>query len=126
MKRMISKFVSTWGIACFCAVLTSPADYLWAQETQQQKQEQSSRRSEYHDQSQSTSQDQAQQPVRTLTGKISQKGDKFVMEELFHPTSYRLADTWNVKRFLGKKVRVTGWLEQEQNILHVKSISISP
>jgi hypothetical protein len=37
-----------------------------------------------------------------------------------------LADTWEVKRFVGKKVRVTGWLDQDQKTLHVKSMSLAP
>jgi hypothetical protein len=114
------------GIVCFYSIAMGSLDRLCAQETQRQKQERSSQQNEYRDQSQNVSQDQAQQPVRTFTGKISQKNNKFFMEEALHPTSYRLVDTWEVKRFIGKKVRVTGWFDEEQNILHVKSISLCP
>ncbi|MGB7466338.1 MAG: DUF5818 domain-containing protein [Candidatus Acidiferrum sp.] len=97
-----------------------------AQETQRQKQEQSPQQNQYRDELQSTAQQQDQQDVRTFAGKITQKDSRFFLEEAVHRTPYLLADTWNVKRFVGKKVRVTGTLDQDRNILHVKSIGTVP
>ena len=97
-----------------------------AQETRRQNQEENSQRSQYRDEAQNTAQQQQQQDVRSFRGKVSQKENSFFLEELVHRTPYRLADTWEVKRFVGKKVRVTGWLDQDQKTLHVKSMSLAP
>ncbi|HET6932441.1 MAG TPA: DUF5818 domain-containing protein [Candidatus Acidoferrum sp.] len=114
------------GALLFCSVLIGGVDRGCAQETRRQAQEQNSQQSQYRDQAQNTSQPQTQQDVRSFRGKISQKENSFFLEELVHRTPYRLADTWDVKRFVGKKVRVTGWLDQDQKTLHVKSMSLAP
>jgi hypothetical protein len=114
------------GAALYCSVVIWAVDPCCAQETRRQAQEQNSQQSQYRDQAQNSSEGQAQQNVRSFRGKVSQKENSFFLEELLHRTPYRLADTWEVKRFVGKKVRVTGWLDQDQKTLHVKSMSLAP
>jgi len=114
------------GAALYCSVVIWAVDPGCAQETRRQAQEQNSQQSQYRDQAQNSSEGQAQQNVRSFRGKVSQKENIFFLEELLHRTPYRLADTWEVKRFVGKKVRVTGWLDQDQKTLHVKSMSLAP
>lgn len=114
------------GALLFCSALIGSVDRGCAQETRRQAQEQNSQQSQYRDQAQNTSEQQTQRDVRSFRGKISQKENSFFLEELVHRTPYRLADTWDVKRFVGKKVRVTGWLDQDQKTLHVKSMSLAP
>jgi hypothetical protein len=114
------------GAALYCSVVIWAVDPGCAQETRRQAQEQNSQQSQYRDQAQNSSEGQAQQNVRAFRGKVSQKENSFFLEELLHRTPYRLADTWEVKRFVGKKVRVTGWLDQDQKTLHVKSMSLAP
>jgi hypothetical protein len=113
-------------LAFLWLMMLSMAAPCHAQETQRQKQEQSPQQNQYRDELQSTAQQQDQQDVRTFAGKITQKNSRFFLEEAVHRTPYLLADTWNVKRFVGKKVRVTGTLDQDGNILHVKSIGTVP
>jgi Protein of unknown function (DUF5818) len=114
------------GVVLFCFVFIGAVDRGCAQETRRQAQEQNSQQSQYRDQAQNSSEGQAQQNVRSFRGKVSQKENSFFLEELVHRTPYRLADTWELKRFVGKKVRVTGWLDKDQKTLHVKSMSMAP
>ena len=114
------------GIALLCSVFIGAVDRGCAQETRRQSPEQNSQQSQYRDQAQNSSEEQAQQNVRSFRGKVSQKENGFFLEELVHRTPYRLADTWEIKRFDGKKVRVTGWLDRDQKTLHVKSMSLAP
>jgi Protein of unknown function (DUF5818) len=97
-----------------------------AQEAQRQKQEQSSQQNQYRDQSQSPQQNQQQQEIQSYRGQLSSKHGKFYLEEARSRSSYVLEDTWEAKRFLNKKVRVTGWLDADQGILHVVSLSPAP
>ena len=123
---MSTPTVAFAGAALYCSVVICAVDPGCAQETRRQAQEQNSQQSQYRDQAQNSSEGQAQQNVRSFRGKVSQKENSFFLEELLHRTPYRLADTWEVKRFVGKKVRVTGWLDQDQKTLHVKSMSLAP
>ncbi len=110
----------------FCCIYIGPVGRICAQETRRQNQQQNSQRSQYRDEAQNSAQEQRQEDIRSFRGKISQKENSFFLEELVHRTQYRLADTWEVKRLVGKKVRVTGWLDQDQKTLHVKSMSVAP
>jgi hypothetical protein len=123
---MSARICRITGIGLFCAVFIGPVDRVCGQETRRQPQEQNSQQSQYRDQAQNSSEEQAQQNVRSFRGKVSQKENSFFMEELLHRTQYRLADTWEVKRFVGKIVRVTGWLDKDQKTLHVKSMTLAP
>jgi hypothetical protein len=123
---MNTKFFLFSVLALLCLTVSSMAAPCHTQETQRQKQEQNPQRNQYRDELQTTAQQQDQQNVRTFAGKISQKNSRYFLEEAVHRTPYLLADTWNLKRFLGKKVRVTGTLDQDRNILHVKSIDTVP
>ncbi|HET7109146.1 MAG TPA: DUF5818 domain-containing protein [Candidatus Acidoferrum sp.] len=112
--------------ALFCCFFSGPMNPAGAQESRRQNQQQSSQQPQYRDQAQNSSEGQEQQNLRSFRGKISQKDKDFFFEESLHHTPYRLADTWNIKRFVGKTVRVTGWLDQDQKTLHVKSMSPAP
>jgi Tfp pilus assembly protein PilV len=97
-----------------------------AQESRQQKQQQSAQENRYRDQTESSRQNQQQQDVQAYRGQISSKHGKVYFEEVHSHNSYLLADTWEAKRFLNKKVRVTGWLDADLGILHVISMSTTP
>jgi hypothetical protein len=107
----------------FCCVFSGPLD---PQESRRQNQQQSSQQPQYREQAQNSSEGQEQQNIRSFRGKVSQKENDFFFEEALRHTPYRLADTWNIKRFVGKTVRVTGWLDQDQKTLYVKSMSLAP
>ena len=110
----------------FCCVFSGPLDPASAQESRRQNQQQNSQQPQYRDQAQNSTEGQEQQNLRSFRGKVSQKENDFFFEESLHHTPYRLVDTWNIKRFVGKTVRVTGWLDQDQKTLHVKSMSPAP
>lgn len=109
-----------------CCVFSGPLNPAGAQESRRQNQQQTSQQPQYRDQAQNSSEGQEQQNLRSFRGKVSQKENDFFFEEQLRHTSYQLADTWNIKRFVGKTVRVTGWLDQDQKTLHVKSMSLAP
>ena len=114
------------GIVLLNCVFAGPVNRSYAQETRQQNQQQNSQQPQYREQAQNSSEAQEQQNLRSFRGKISQKENDFFFEEQLHHTPYRLSDTWNVKRFVGKTVRVTGWVDQDQKTIHVKSMTIVP
>ena len=97
-----------------------------AQDSQRQKQEQSSQQNQYRDQAQKPQQNLEQQDTQSYAGKVSESHSKFYLEEARSKTSYQLEGTWSAKRYLGKKVRITGTLDTETNVLHVVTISVSP
>ncbi len=97
-----------------------------AQETQRQKQEQNTQQNQYRDEAQATQLDQSMGNSQSYSGKVSQKYGKFYLEVAHSRSSYLLEDIWQGKRFVNKKVRVTGLLDSDKNILHVVSISIAP
>ena len=94
---------------------------LWAanarpQETQRQKQEQAGQQNQYRDQSQSLQETQQRQNIQAYRGQIAAKHGKYYLEEAHTRASYTLEDTWEAKKFLNKKVRVTGWLDPDKNV----------
>lgn len=113
-------WIATSALLCF--VSSGPLNPAAGQDAQRQN----SQQPQYRDQAQNSSEGQEQQKLGSFRGKVSQKENDFFFEESLHHTPYRLADTWNIKRFVGKTVRVTGWLDQDQKTLHVKSMSPVP
>jgi hypothetical protein len=97
-----------------------------AQQTRQEPQHQSSQRDQYREQAQTTIEDQQQKNTESFPGTISQKYRKFYLQQAHSRLSYELVPTWDAKRFVGKKVRLTGWLDSEHNILHVITIANAP
>jgi hypothetical protein len=97
-----------------------------AQQTSQQPQQQSTQRDQYRDQAQTTMEDQQQKNMESFPGTISEKYGKFFLQKAHSRLSFELVHTWDAKRFVGKKVRVTGWLDTEHNILHVTTIAKAP
>ena len=96
-----------------------------AQETQRQKQEQNGQQNQYRDQGQALQQDQAQHDVQAYRGQVSSKHGNYYLEDARSRTSYLLKDR-EPKKFVNKKVRVTGWLDADKEILHVISVSTIP
>lgn len=98
-----------------------------AQEDRRQKQEQSPQENSYHDQAQITQQDQQQKgSAQSIPGRVSEKHGRYYLEEDLHKTSYELQGAWELKQFLGKKVRVTGTVDSDHNILRVIAITKIP
>ena len=123
LRSSVRVFVFLTVVACGSAWLPNNA---WAQETQRQKQEQSPQQNEYHDQTQSLQRDQQQHDLKAYRGQISSKHNKYYLQENYSKASYLLQDTWEAKKFVDKKVRVTGWLDTEKDILHVVSMAQAP
>jgi hypothetical protein len=113
---------------CFSLAIASLflANDSLAQETQRQKQEQNTQQNQYRDEAQATQVDQAQRNSQSYVGKVSEKYGKFYLEVAHTRSSYLLDGIWQTKRFLNKKVRVTGSLDTDKSILHVVSISVAP
>ena len=97
-----------------------------AQDTQRQKQEQNTKQNQYRDEAQATQRDQAQRDSQSYVGKVSEKYGKFYLEMAHPRSSYLLDGVWQTKRFVNKKVRVTGSLDTDKSILHAVSISLTP
>ena len=69
------------------------------------------------------SQQEPQQPdVKTFTGRISKDGQKFVLEDPTVNTPYQLDDQKKAQQHQGKNVRVTGTLDAQNNVIHVRAI----
>lgn len=123
MKAIAVKTLSRFTLGLILVTMSSICD---AQQTSQQPQQQSTQRDQYRDQAQTTMQDQQQKEIESFPGTISEKYKKYYFERAFTRASYELVGTWDVHRFVGKKVRVTGWLDSEHNILHVVAITTIP
>jgi phosphoribosylpyrophosphate synthetase len=68
------------------------------------------------------SQQEPQPEVKIFTGKISKSGQKFVLKDDLVNTSYQLDDQKKAQQYQGKKVRVTGTLHAEKNLIRVQAI----
>lgn len=97
-----------------------------AQETRRQKPEQPQQRNQYRDQADTMLQDTQEKETQSYAGQISQKHGKFYLEQEFHKQPFELTQAWDAKRFLGKKVRITGVLDPEKSILRVIAITAIP
>jgi hemolysin activation/secretion protein len=105
--------------AAFMFVPSSSAQQTNQQQNHQQNQQQNAQR----DQLQNSQQDLQQKDVTTFRGKISQKYSKFYLEVSVTHNSYELDDSRMAKLFLGKTVRVTGTLDEDKNMIRVKTIA---
>ena len=76
-------------------------------------------------QSQDPSVQQSGQQAQTFTGKISKKGDKYVLRDSSSKMTYELDDQEKVKSFDGKDVKVTGTLDAQTQTIHVADIQPS-
>lgn len=70
---------------------------------------------------------QAQSPrqtpqAKTFTGTISKDGDQFVLKDDAGKFSYQLDDQQTAGKFEGKRVKVTGTLDADNNLIRVQSI----
>lgn len=65
---------------------------------------------------------QGQAPtVQTFTGLINKEADNFVLK-VSESTSYKLDNQSDVQQYEGKRVRVTGTLDESINLIHVDKI----
>lgn len=85
---------------------------------QQENQQRNQQRDEQQDQQQQLD----EKDVQTFRGKVSQKWDKFFLENPLKHFSYQLDDPRLAKPFVGQTVRVTGTLDEDQKKLHVRAI----
>jgi hypothetical protein len=60
--------------------------------------------------------------LRTLSGKISREGGRYVFHENHRRMNYFLDDQLEAKRFSGKSVLVTGTIDAKKNVVHVRKI----
>jgi hypothetical protein len=63
--------------------------------------------------------------VRTLEGKITHHGGKFIFREDRVGVIYNLDDQTEAKRFAGKSVLITGTEDSKANVVHVHKIEVS-
>jgi hypothetical protein len=119
--RLTAAFVCRIGLLLICC-----ASMCAAQQRPQQPQQPTSRHDQYHDQTQPTGQNQLQHHEDSFPGTISEKHGKFYLQIVHTRTSFELADAREGKRWVNKKVRVTGWLDAEHQILHVTTIAKAP
>ena len=76
-------------------------------------------------QQQPQGQTQQEPHQQTITGKIAKSdGDKYVLVDLAG-TMYQLDDQGVAKKFVGKKVKVSGTLDASSNTIHVTDIKES-
>jgi hypothetical protein len=66
-----------------------------------------------------------QQAAQTFTGTIVKSGDAFKLEVTATKTTYMLDDTQRASKFDGKKVKVTGTLDANTQMIRVESIQIT-
>lgn len=120
----------SWGKAvrgaCLILMLAWLSGVTAGQESRRQKPEESQQQNQYRDQAQDTLRDQQQKETQSYPGKISEKFGKYYLEDASKRTSYLLEGTWEAKKFLNKKVRVTGALDTDREILHVITIAPMP
>jgi len=65
---------------------------------------------------------QGQAPtVQTFTGLINKEADSFVLK-VSETTAYKLDNQSDVQQYEGKRVRVTGTLDESINLIHVDKI----
>ncbi len=68
-------------------------------------------------------QSQDQPAIGIFKGKIlSQNGERFILKDDVNETWYHLDDQQQARKFLGKKVSVTGVLDQSTDTIRVHSI----
>jgi len=85
---------------------------------QQENQQRNQQRDEQRDDEQQLN----EKDLQTFRGKVSQKWDRFFLENPLHHFSYQLDDPRRAKPYVGQTVRVTGTLDEDQKIIHVRGI----
>ena len=63
-----------------------------------------------------------QTDTRTFSGKITKSNGKYVLEDLASRTPFALDDQKAAKKYDGKSVIVTGFLDTSTNTIHVQKI----
>ena len=120
---MKNAYMAAMGVALLGAALAFATPASAQQESQQQNHQQNQRQNAQRDQIQDLRQDTLQKDVTTFRGKISQKYARFYLEVSVTHNTYELDDSRQAKPFLGKTVRVTGTLDEDKNLIRVKTIA---
>lgn len=60
--------------------------------------------------------------MRTFSGKITKSNGKYVLEDPASKTPFALDDQKTAKKYDGKSVVVTGFLDTSTNTIHVRKI----
>ena len=60
--------------------------------------------------------------TKTFSGKIVKSGEKLVLADPAHKTTYELDDQDKAKAFVNKNVKVTGVLDSASGMIHVTAI----
>ena len=115
-----------WTKYCLGLLLICFPSLCRSQQQPQQPQQPTSQQNQYHNQAQTPELDQSRKHIDTYAGTLSEKHRKFYLQIAHTKTSYELVDAWEAKRFLNKKVRVSGWLDVEREVLHVSTIARTP
>jgi hypothetical protein len=67
-------------------------------------------------------QQKSKQQSKTFTGTIMKNGESFVLSDTASKTSYTLDDPQKASQYEGKKVKVTGTVDEASNMIHVETI----
>ncbi|HUO35366.1 MAG TPA: DUF5818 domain-containing protein [Candidatus Acidoferrum sp.] len=106
-----------------CGFLLLPAQVAAQQaKPAQQQQIHNQEDNQQQDQMEDQSQDLQTSDVCPFTGTISKKEGKFYLEDHSHRQTYLLDDSWLARRHVGVNVLVHGTLNQEKNLIRVRSI----
>ena len=68
---------------------------------------------------------QNESKIKTFTGVIAKKGDRFILTDDSSKTSYQLDDQQAAEQFAGKKVRVKGILDAVNNTIRIETIEVA-
>jgi len=71
---------------------------------------------------QTQSQPQQAPQAKSFTGTISKEGGSFVLRDDAGKSSYRVDDQQSASKFEGRRVKVTGISDAENNLIRVQSI----
>ena len=93
-----------------------------ARQTQTPQQSQNQQQNQQQDQSRDQLQQTEVGDVQNFRGKVTKKEGKYYLEDHINKENYLLDDNWLSKRHLNANVLVKGVLEQDKNLIHVRSI----
>jgi uncharacterized protein YdeI (BOF family) len=62
--------------------------------------------------------------AKTFSGNIVKENGELVLRDPITKVSYKLSDVAKAKRFIGKRVKVTGKLDMDSNTIEIESIEL--
>lgn len=63
-----------------------------------------------------------QAPAQSFAGTVMKSGDTFTLSDSEHRANYQLDDAQKASRFEGKKVKVTGTLDEQNRTIRIQTI----